>query len=270
MGDTQKTGKRGKKKMALIILGIILAIILTIVIIISCIANSNVKVMNRCLNEVLNELQANYTLTPCDVGEYEELKMFGIVKFNVEQYEIEELGNLSLMNVNMGFMQMATIVITPKDKNMPLLSADYMYMLTNRMSYLEFYDLVTETDDSYLQLQTSLSAKLQDYAHLENASPEPAWYTPMVTVGSYKNGKGKDDQDLQNMLTDCLKIYLEHAKTLPTLSAEEQAAKKEITLEYTDGLIEKGGISTDVFKKELGEEKTKHFFDTVFFGTGNF
>ena len=38
-------------------------------------------------------------------------------------------------------------------------------------------------------------------------------------------------------------------------------------MEYTDGLIEKGGISTDVFKKDLGEEETKKFFDSVFFGT---
>ena len=29
----------------------------------------------------------------------------------------------------------------------------------------------------------------------------------------------------------------------------------------------KGGISTDVFKKELGPEVTKDFFDRVFFGT---
>jgi hypothetical protein len=38
-------------------------------------------------------------------------------------------------------------------------------------------------------------------------------------------------------------------------------------VEYTDGLIEKGGISTDVFKNSLGDEETKKFFDSVFFGT---
>ena len=34
-----------------------------------------------------------------------------------------------------------------------------------------------------------------------------------------------------------------------------------------DGLIDKGGVSTDVFKKELGEAKTRDFFNKVFFGT---
>lgn len=38
----------------------------------------------------------------------------------------------------MGIMQMATAVITPRDKNMPLLSADYMYILGKRKAYLEF------------------------------------------------------------------------------------------------------------------------------------
>ena len=69
------------------------------------------------------------------------------------------------------------------------------------------------------------------------------------------------------MLIDCLIPYLNHAKQLPALSLEEKKKKKDITVAYTDGLIEKGGISTDVFKKQLGEKETKYFFDTIFFGT---
>ena len=60
---------------------------------------------------------------------------------------------------------------------------------------------------------------------------------------------------------------MEHSKQLPLLSETEKNEKLAITVEYTDGLIEKGGISTDVFKKELGDAETKKFFDTVFFGT---
>ena len=52
-----------------------------------------------------------------------------------------------------------------------------------------------------------------------------------------------------------------------TLTEEEREEKLAITVEYTDGLIEKGGISTDVFKSQLGNEETKKFFDSVFFGT---
>lgn len=258
---------RNKKKKVFIILGTILSIILLAVIVVSVIAGKNVKAMNSCIDSVLCELKENYTVTPVDVGNYKEMKIYGIMKFHVEQYDIEELGNLSIMRVNMGIMQMATVVITPKDKNLPLLSADYMYILSNRKAYLEFYDVVKEKDDQYIKLLNALSDVQDKYNHLENIETSPAWYAHLLTVTSYKGGKFKADNDLENMLVDSLSVYLEHAGQFPLLSEEAKNEKLAITLEYTDGLIEKGGISTDVFKKELGNEETKKFFDKVFFGT---
>ena len=42
-------------------------------------------------------------------------------------------------------------------------------------------------------------------------------------------------------------------KEFSVLIEEQRAEKLEITVDYTDGLIEKGGISTDVFKSALGK-----------------
>ena len=266
--DKESKGKTlGRKRMLLIVLGVVVALILTVVIIVASIAAKNVKAMNSCIDAVLSELEASYTVTPCDAGEYEEMKLFGLMKFDVDQYDIEELGNLSIMRVNMGVMQMATAVITPRDKNMPLLSADYMYILSNRKCYLEFYDVVKEKDDRYNQLLSALAESQSNYGHLENIQASPAWYQHLLTVTTYKAGKSDADRDLDNMLVDSLKVYVEHSKQFPLLSEEEKTEKQSITLEYTDGLIEKGGISTDVFKKALGDEETKKFFDQVFFGT---
>jgi hypothetical protein len=69
------------------------------------------------------------------------------------------------------------------------------------------------------------------------------------------------------MLVDSIHTYLTCGKEFPTLTEEQREEKLTITVEYTDGLIEKGGISTDVFKSQLGNEETKKFFDQVFFGT---
>ena len=69
------------------------------------------------------------------------------------------------------------------------------------------------------------------------------------------------------MLIDSLNVYIAHAKALPFLNEAEKAEKLAVTLEYTNGLVDKGGVSTDVFKKELGVEATKKFFAQVFFGT---
>ena len=232
--------------------------------------HKNVDVMNNTINTVLSILKENHKLTPINVGKYKKMKFYGIMKFDVEQYHISELGNLSIMRMNtLGLMQMATVVITPQDKNLPLLSADYMYILSNRKAYLEFYDVVEKKDDAYKMLLNRLSTTLDNYKHLEAIQVSDAWYAHLLTVTSYKGGKSNIDEDLKNMLLDSLTLYMTHAKQLPLLSEEAKSKKKNITLAYTDGLIEKGGISTDVFKKQLGPEETKHFFDNIFFGTAN-
>lgn len=262
-----KKAKGKGKKIVFGILGGLLAIILVIVIVVAVIAGGNVRAMDSCVDAVLEELGKEYTVTPVDPGEYEEMTIYGIMKFHVEQYDIQDLGNLSVMRVNMGVMQMATVVITPQDKNLPLLSADFMYILSNRKAYLEFYDVVAEKDQQYMGLLDSLKEVHKDYEHLEDITTSPAWYEHLLTVTVYKGTDKKSDADLQNLLVDSLHVYLEEAKDFPLLDQQQRAEKQSITVEYTDGLIEKGGISTDVFKSSLGDEETKKFFDQVFFGT---
>ena len=264
----QNTKQKGKKKMGPIILGIIAAIIVVLAIVVSNIANTNIKAMNDAVDTVVSELKENFTVTPVDVGDYKTMKIYGIMNFDVEQYDIEGIGNLSIMRMNaLGLMQMSTVVITPQDKNLPLLSADYMYILSNRKAYLEFYDVVAEKDDAYNALLTALTDAKNKYAHLEDIQASEAWYADLLTVTTYKAGKPESDEDLKGLLIDSLEVYMSHAKQLPALTEEEKAEKLDITVAYTDGLIEKGGISTDVFKKELGPEETKNFFDNIFFGT---
>ena len=81
----------------------------------------------------------------------------------------------------------------------------------------------------------------------------------------------KDSEDRNKQLfLDALDTYLGETKQLAVSSAEVQAKQLENTKRYSDGLIDKGGVSTDVFKKALGEEKTRDFFDKVFFGTAHY
>ena len=220
--DEKKQKKKKRRKRMLIALGIILAVILALVIAICVIASMNMKAMNHSIDSVMDELRENYTVTPLDAGEYEEIKLYGIMKFNVEQYNIEELGNLSVMRINMGVMQMSSIVITPKDKNLPLLTADYIYLLTNRKAYLEFYDLVKEKDDTYNELLTNLSDIQENYNYLNNLEVSPAWYEHLLSVASYKACSINSDKDIERMLMDSLDAYIQHDKQLPLLSEEEK------------------------------------------------
>lgn len=147
------------------------------------------------------------------------------------------------MRVNMGVMQMATVVITPREKNLPLLSADYMYILSNRKSYLEFYDVVKEKDSKYNELLNALSSVKEKYNYLEDIQTTPAWYADLLTVTTYKSSKPNADMNITQMLIDNIKTYMEHSKQLPLLSEAKKNEKHAITVEYTDGLIKKGHLN---------------------------
>ena len=86
----------------------------------------------------------------------------------------------------------------------------------------------------------------------------------------HKKLKGSDEDRNRELFLNMLEIYLESSKTLEKSAPEDAERQFEITQNYSDGLIEKGGVSTDVFKKALGEEKTRDFFNRVFFGTDNY
>lgn len=249
------------------ILLVILVLIVIAVIAIAIIASKNVKAMNSCVDETVRLIGQNHTMTEVPSDEYKEMTAYGLMKFHVKQYDIEEVGNLSIMTVNVGMMQMATIVFTPMDKNLPLLSCDYMYILGNRKAYLELYDLVETKDDVYMDWMAKYKAARDTYSDLGDTSASSAWYDNLLTVVTYKAGKIKDDERLQSLLLDTVSVYLDQADAYEIMSAEQMAAKKTIIKSYSDRLIDEGGISTDFFKSSFGADVTRDFFDKVFFGT---
>lgn len=230
--------------------------------------SKNMKAMNRTLDSGMETISKYAKVTPVDAGEYKEIKMYGLMKFDVSQYDISDLGNLSVMKVNMGFMQMVSYVITPYKKGMPLLSMDFMYIMGNRKAYAEFYDLVPDTStEEYKQVIDKIKEFEGRFSNLDDLQTEPAWYDELMTVVLHKQTKSANDGRVEEMFCDAIRTYMEAADGLEELSDEEKAEKLEITQKYCNDLVEKGGVSTDVFKKQLGEEKTKDFFDKVFFGT---
>lgn len=261
------SGFKRKKRWPKVLL-VIFIVICMLVGFISVNASKNMKVMDRTVDSGMNTLSAYAKLTPVDTGEYKRIKMYGVMKFDVSQYDIEDIGNLSVMTVNMGFMQMVSYVITPYKKNMPMLSMDFMYILGKRKAYVEFYDLVADpTSSEYIAVLDKIKAFESKYSDMEDVKVDTAWYDSYLTVVLHKAGKRADDDRIEELFNDAIRCYMEAAGELDTLSDGEKAEKLEITQKYCDNLVEKGGISTNVFKKALGEEKTKDFFNKVFFGT---
>ena len=244
-------------------------------------ASKNMKEMNQTLDAGMDTLSEYCKVTSVDAGEYSEIKLYGLLKFHVSQYDLSYpddryFGNLSVMKVNMGFMQMVSFVITPYGMDMPLLSMDYMYPLAKRKAYTEFYDLVRFKDDPAYEgsILEPLKAFAGRYSSMEDVQTGSYWYDDLLSVALHKAGRRADDETIEKMFCDAIRTYMDTAVSASSLDSVQmllddtgRAEKLQLIQEYSDNLIKNGGVSTDVFKKQLGEEKTKDFFDKVFFGT---
>lgn len=235
-------------------------------------ASRNIKAMNETVSEGMGILRKYYTVTPYDSNEYSDIKMKGIINFHTDQYRIEGLGNLSVMTTNMGIMQMVSFMITPFEKQMPLCTLDFMYIMGKRKSYVEFYDLVQDTStESFREILDNLNRniiskyeKIPELPHSEN------WYDKYLTIVAHKSLNNKNDELNKQLFCDSLEVYLKASETAIINTSDDMSEQLNVIEKYSNDLIEKGGVSTNVFKEELGEETTRDFFNKVFFGTDKY
>lgn len=211
------------------------------------------------INKLLNVIEQKYPLTAIEVGNMQNLKAKGM-KFSIQAYKAEGLGHVSVMRAKgfFGLMKMDTLIVNPYDIDLPLYSYDRIFAMGNDTLIVELYDtLVSSFDDSKLQEIKN------EYAHLAERDPGEHWYDDIKLSCSISK-KGKKAQSLEfNEFT--LKHFKEYLlNTEKVLDCEKKQAKASY---YVEGLLEKGGPSTDVFKKELGEEKTAKLFKDILFGT---
>lgn len=227
----------------------------------------NSYLMNKDIDDTLDLISKYYTLTPVDTGEYKQLNIFNMYIFDIAQYKVEGYGNLSIMKTD-GANQMATIVLSPFEKDLPLISTDYMFNGESHISYIEFYGLSIDADSQDFQnVVGKLNGLTARYADLMSVTPTPAWYDEIRTTGLFKMTSFTEGDKTAEMLSDSFKTTLEASKKLPQLNDAQKAAKVAAVQQYSDNLVDMGGISTDMFKMVLGPDTTKAFFNNIFFGT---
>jgi hypothetical protein len=240
----------------------------------SYIKKFNSYMMDQEAEKVLDILSEYYTVTPLDAGEFSAISMTAplapgfmvTLDFDVKQYEVEGYGNLSIMKTD-GVQQMSTIVLTPFDKNLPLISTDYMFNGENRVSYIEFYGLGIDGDEN-MPVFDSLRPLTEKYAQFADQPPTPGWFDEVRTMGLFKVSTYRDDDAISQMLYDSFKITMDASVESPDLNDEQRVTRYEMTQNYVDNLISNPGVSTAIFNMCLGAERTSQFFNDVFFGTG--
>lgn len=211
-------------------------------------------------NQLLKILSERYPLTELPIGEMAAMKASGM-KFTIQAYRAEGLGHVSVMHAKgfFGLMKMDTLIINPKDVDLPLYSYDRIFAMGNDTLIVELYDTMVVKAD-----MGALNEVKARYASLPERDPGEHWYDAIKLEESIsKKGKKMFTSAFDELTKAHFNAYLDSKKE----RVVDASAKAEKASYYVEGLLEKGGPSTDVFKKSIGEEKTAELFRKVLFGT---
>lgn len=235
---------------------------------------ANTKNMYDSLDYGLTTLKSRYSVRQLDAGKFSDLKMNPLMKFHVNQYDIEGLGNLAVMTTKMKPMQMCSFVLTPCGVNVPLMSLDLIYIMGKRKFIVEFYDLVGDTEtEEYRQVVSELSVLRDEFSDLADEKPKKAesgeWLKSESSLIMHKEFPAAKDERGTALVRRALDIYLGAAEKAGRASDADRDAQQAATNAYVERLLGDGGVSTEMFIKSFGREMTEDFYRKVFFACPN-
>ncbi len=217
-------------------------------------------------NAALSVLQARYPLEKLDSGEFAQMRVKDI-DFRIRHYAAGDAGHLLMMDTaDSPQMQMATIVLTPLEKNLPLLSIDYMYIGETRAFLIELYALVEKRDTRFESFMERFTILLNTQSALPDMPMKPAWYDNLRPVSIAKFSSPENDEAIARLAIDVLELYAEMEQNSPPLASQAATVKRRLTENYVDRLLDDGGVTTDIWKQHLGDALLRRYYYEVFFG----
>ncbi len=203
--------------------------------------------------------EKKFKLTKIDIGEFSSLKV-GPMKFKIECYDIENIGRLSILRgkAMLGLMKMDTLMFTCFNKDVPFFNYDRIHAFGKDTLLIECYDTLKEKKE-YPSL-LSIKEKLNGVGKYEQ---KPAWYDSIRLKESLAC-KGKKVTKLFDEVATS--FILEFSDITIGAKDIDPKEKKELQKKYIEGLLSNGGVSTDMFIKNIGKEKTETLYRKYLFG----
>ncbi|MBQ3301057.1 MAG: hypothetical protein IJH04_02685 [Eggerthellaceae bacterium] len=227
----------------------------------------NSKRIDERLEAGLALLRERYKVTECSIDPSFENPVVAGRPNHVRRFDIEGVGNLLMMTAkDVEVNQLSSFVLMPYYKNLPLFSTDYVYTDEKRFFLIEIYDLSVRHDAVYDQGIGSFAAIAEAWSDMPEFPTQPRWYDKIRPVCIAKAPScEQDDLSLERFL-EALRLFVEMEQATPLLEGADLTAKWQLNKDYSDGLIDEGGVSTDMWTAALGAENVRRFFDEVFFG----
>lgn len=245
---------------------IILLLISIVVIFISYKAITNTKFLNKIINNLFSITKNKFELEELDISEFKKVLINKIITFHSKVYNIKGLGILSELTANIGIMQILTYCVNPYEKDLPSLNIEIIIFLNNRKVLIEIYDFILNKENNKSKNFLQKIKKINENFDLENIKKNKPWYNSYLFERIFKSGSVKDDEKISNFLKDVMEAYIEYAKDESQINEEEKNRKILLVKEFSEKLIEKGGVAINNFKNSLGKEKTKEYLGKVLYG----
>lgn len=247
-----------KHKLIFTIITVLLSIFIYIVL-------RNTKLVNKSIEDVTKIIKSKYSLKSIDIGEFKKLTAYSIISFDSEIYHIEDLGILSILTSNLVLMQLLTIQIVPFEKDLPLITVDIMYMFNKRIFFIEIYDLMLDNkNEEYKSFLNKVKEFKKNYSEFENFNAKEDWYTELLSGAVQKKFTAKDEQKFVELLNQITTIFIEYS--ISKNKIENVDKKVSLVEEFGNKLVDKSGVSTDMFKRLFGVERTRKYLGNVLFG----
>ena len=211
------------------------------------------------MKEFVWKLLKDYRLNEKEIGEFAKINQNGM-HFKIRVFDVEKVGNLSIveMSAMLGLMKMETIVLTPLELDMPLLSYDGIKAMGNDTLLLELYDTQIQPYDC-----SEFAAIKAKYVDLPDRKTEPRWYDPLHMPWTLSKKGRKISASLEELEKEFFTAYI---RSIPDARPCDREQKQARVYDYVDKLVKQGGPAIDQFKKMIGPEKAALLFKRYIFG----
>ena len=231
------------------------------------IKEENAQRIDERIQKGIELLREYYEVEECEIDPLFEKPVVAGRPNEVHRYDIKGVGNLLTMTAkDVDQNQLSSFVLTPYFKNLPLFSTDYVYNDDKRFFLIEIYDLSIGHDEAYLAGIDSFAEIAKSWDDMPEFPTQPRWYDDIrpVCIGKCPS-REQDDLSLGRFL-EALALFVAMEQAAPALSGDDLAKKWQANADYANGLIDQGGVSTDMWTQAFGAENTRRFFLEVFFG----
>ena len=224
--------------------------------------------INSLKLDIVNKVKSKFELQQYDINEFESFsypKYIKVFEFSVDQYKIENLGNMCILDGRSALgLSLITVVFTPsRELDIPFVIIDFVEIRNKSTVFVEFYNEHMTNKDYIKILDSKLKDKNNYYEFLEDYIEKPNWYVPLRNKYSPLKKGGKEDKEvLMNMILDYLDEYLNFVSST---NNEERNLKNIDLEEFIEDLIVKGNPSSNILKKALGDDGYNRFCREIIF-----